>query len=93
MSHEKTLVIKTLTDVHTGYRVQHYKQVTTEFIANEFMDKFKRNPFWPTKEMEAETMDKYEAIVINLQCYKARQLAQKMIKGTLEVHYGKVRSF
>ena len=25
------------------------------------------------------------------QCYKARQIAQKMIKGTLEEHYGKVR--
>ena len=62
-------------------------------MANEFMDKFKRNPFWPVKEMEAKMMDKYGVIVNNWQCYKARQLAQKMIKGTLEEHYGKVRRY
>ena len=62
-------------------------------MTNEFMDKFKRNPLWPVKEMEAEMMDKYGAIVHNCQCYKARQLAQKIIKGTLEEHYGKVRRY
>ena len=38
-------------------------------------------------------MDKYRVIVHNWQCYKARQLAQKMIKGTLEEHSGKVRRY
>ena len=52
MRHENTFVIKTLTDVHTFYRVQHNRHVTAEFMANEFMDKFKRNPLWPEKEME-----------------------------------------
>ena len=90
LRHENTFVIKTLTDVHICYMVQHNRQVTNKFMANEFMDKFKRNPFWPMKEMEAEIIDKYGAIVHNWLCYKARQLAQIMIKGTLEEHYGKV---
>ena len=51
------------------------------------MDKFKRNPLWPVKEIEVEMMEKYRVIVHNWQCYKARQLSHKMIKGTLEVHY------
>ena len=91
--HENTFMIKTLTDVHTCYSVQRNRHVTTEFMVNEFMDKCKRNPFWPVKEMEAEMMDKYGVIVRNWQCYKARHLAQKMIKGTLEEHYGKVRRY
>ena len=45
------------------------------------------------KEMKVEMMDRYGAMVNNQQCYKARQLAHKMIKGTLEEHYGKVRSY
>ena len=65
LRHENTFMIKTLTDMHTYYRVQHYRQVTTIFMVNEFMDKFKRNPFWPVKEMEAEMMDKYGAILNN----------------------------
>ena len=88
LTHENYCVIKSLTDVHTCYRVQHNRQVTTEFMASEFMDKFKMNPFWPMKQMEAKMMDKYGVIVRNWQCYKARQLAQKMIKGTLKEHYG-----
>ena len=52
-------MIKTLTDVHSCYRVQHNRQVTAEFMANEFIEKLKRNPSWPMKEMEAEMMDKY----------------------------------
>ena len=63
LSHEKTFVIKTLIDVHTCYKVQHNRLVTTEFMANEFMDKFKRNPLWPVKEMEAEMVDKYGVMV------------------------------
>ena len=45
--------------MHTCSRVQHNIHVTIEFMANEFMDKFKRNPFWLVKEMEAEMMDIY----------------------------------
>ena len=63
--HENTFVVKTLTDVHTCYRVQHNRHVTAEFMSNEFMDKFKKNAFWPMKEMEAKMMDKYGVIVHN----------------------------
>ena len=70
LRHKNTFVIKTLTEVHTCYRMQHNRQVTVEFMVNEFMDKFKRNPFWPVKEMKAEMMDTYGVIVLNWQCYK-----------------------
>ena len=52
LRHEKAFVIKTLPNVHTCYRMQHNRHVTVEFMANEFMDKFERNPFLPMKEME-----------------------------------------
>ena len=50
LRHEKTFVIKTLTDVHTCYRIQHNRHVNIEFMDNEFRDKFERNPFCPMKE-------------------------------------------
>ena len=86
-------VIKTLTDKHTCYRVHHNHQVTTKFIAIESMPKFKRNPFYPIKDMEAEILEKYGALVSVDKCYGAIMLAHNMLKGTLEVHYGKVRSY
>ena len=59
LRHENTFVIKTLIDVHSCYRLQHNRQVTVEFIANEFIEKFKKNPSWLVKEIEAKMMDKY----------------------------------
>ena len=93
LRHENTFVIKTLTDVHSFYRLQHNRQVIVEFIANEFIEKLKKNPSWLVKEIEAEMMDKYGVKVNSWQCYKARQIAQKMIIGTLKEHYGKVRRY
>ena len=38
-------------------------------------------------------INKYGVKVNSWQCYKVRQIAQKMIKGKLEEHYGKVRRY
>ena len=70
--------------------------VTVEFKAQEFMPKFKMNPFWSIKEVEVEMMDRYGAIFNVYKCYRARslaQLAQNMLKGTLEQHYTKLQIF
>ena len=57
------------------------------------MPKFKRNPFYSVKDMEAEMIEKYGALMNVYKSYKARMLAQNLLKGTLEQHYGKVRSY
>ena len=65
-------------------------QVTVEFMAHEFKDKFKMNLFWSIKEMEIDMMDRYGTIVNVYKCYRARNLAQNILKGSLEKHYTKL---
>ena len=62
-------------------------------FANELMSKFKRNPFYQVKDMEAEILENYGALVSGDKYYIAIMLDHNMLIGTLDEHYGKFRSY
>ncbi|XP_050207528.1 uncharacterized protein LOC126656947 [Mercurialis annua] len=91
---EKTFQIRRVSKNHTCPRAMTNRQATSEWIAKKFIQRFRRNPMYVPAEMMLDVKDKYNGLTVSRStCYRARDLALQLIRGSLETHYTQFRSY
>ncbi|XP_076902623.1 uncharacterized protein LOC143557434 [Bidens hawaiensis] len=69
------------------------RQLTSTFIANEFMPMFKAKPNWPTADIQTVVREKYKVIINKWMAYNAKRSAYKKLHGSMRDHYSKLGSY
>ncbi|XP_050233328.1 uncharacterized protein LOC126681816 [Mercurialis annua] len=91
---EKTFRIRRVSKNHTCPRAMTNRQATSEWIAKEFIQRFRRNPMYVPAEMMLDVKDRYNSLSVSRStCYRARDLALQLIQGSLETHSAQFRSY
>ncbi|KAH6783410.1 hypothetical protein C2S52_008369 [Perilla frutescens var. hirtella] len=88
-----TFSIKSLSGDHKCPRAMNNKQVSSSWIANEYLNKFRVNPNWSVKELEADIMERFACQVTKWRLYDAKFKALMQLRGSVREHYGKLRSY
>ncbi|XP_050227587.1 uncharacterized protein LOC126677148 [Mercurialis annua] len=91
---EKTFRIRKLESKHTCHRALINRQATSEWVAKEFIQRFRRNPSYAPNDMILDIKQKYNGLTVSKStCYRARDIAMYIIQGSLESHYEKFRAY
>ncbi|XP_050235062.2 uncharacterized protein LOC126683258 [Mercurialis annua] len=83
-----------LDNKHMCQRAAKNRQATSEWVAKEFIQKFRRQPSYKPRYMEADLREKYYGLVVPTSCcYRAKTTAMVIIRGSLETHYTRFRAY
>lgn len=85
--------IKTLNLPHTCSLAVRNKQLTSTWIARQYLNVFRYRPEITFKELAADIMLRYNCHVTRWKLYNARDKAIHMLRGTVAEHYAKLRSY
>ncbi|XP_050204899.1 uncharacterized protein LOC126677837 [Mercurialis annua] len=79
---------------HACQRATRNRQATSDWLAKEFIKKFRREPGYSAPYMQLDIKDKYKGLIVSLSsCYRARTTALDVIRGSLESHYANFRAY
>ncbi|XP_057780950.1 uncharacterized protein LOC130999441 isoform X2 [Salvia miltiorrhiza] len=86
-------LIKTMGEQHSCSRVMRNTQVTYDWIAKTYLNIFRVRPELKVKELKADLLSRYKCHVSNWKLYAAKQKAIEELRGSVEAHYAKLRSY
>lgn len=86
-------LIKRLTQPHTCITAMTNKQVTSSWIANEYLEVFRFKLDITVREVRQDILRRFSCQVRRWKLYKAKDKAIEMLRGTVNEHYGKLRSY
>ncbi|CAN1294900.1 hypothetical protein LINPERPRIM_LOCUS22637 [Linum perenne] len=86
-------VVKQIGAAHSCPRKSRNTQATAKWIANDLLERFRINPNIEIAHILAEMKLKYGLELEPRQCYRAKVEARKLLTGTLEAEYMKIRSY
>eukprot|EP00257_Ricinus_communis_P018397 XP_015577109.1 uncharacterized protein LOC107261545 [Ricinus communis] len=69
------------------------RQATSEWIAKEYIHRFRRNANCSVKDLEDDLLDKFCVQVSRTKCYRAKWKALNMLRGSAQEHYAKLRGY
>jgi hypothetical protein len=78
---EMTFMIKSFNPTHRCTRKYKYSIVTSRWIANRMIHKFRVQPNYPLKALYEDVKEKWNVDVSQTQLYKARHKARQQIEG------------
>ncbi|KAK9077857.1 hypothetical protein SSX86_006195 [Deinandra increscens subsp. villosa] len=87
-------MVKSVKTEHTCQRnMTKNRQLSSEFVANEFLPIFKTRPHWPAKEIQDAVKEKFKLFVGKWFAYRAKSIAQHKLHGSMKEHYSKLGSY
>ncbi|CAN1182226.1 hypothetical protein LINPERHAP2_LOCUS35858 [Linum perenne] len=86
-------VVKQIGAAHSCPRKSSNTQATAKWIAKDLLERFRINPNLEIPHIIAEMKLKYGLELEQRQCYRAKVEARKLLTGTLEAEYMKIRSY
>ncbi|XP_035846418.1 uncharacterized protein LOC118492469 [Helianthus annuus] len=69
------------------------RQLTADFISDQFLTLFKANPNWSAKDIQDAVKEKYKVIITKWLAYKAKCKASGKLHGSMKEHYSKLGSY
>ncbi|CAI0415121.1 unnamed protein product [Linum tenue] len=89
----ETFMVKGVGTAHSCPRSLHIRAAGQRWIAEEFIETFRANQGWDVGLIAAEIKRKYNLVVTNQTCYRARLEARRMLYGSLEEDFAQIRSY
>ncbi|XP_076908796.1 uncharacterized protein LOC143565821 [Bidens hawaiensis] len=87
-------LIKIAINEHTCQRnMLKNRQLTADFIADQFLPIFKAKPHWPAKDIPDAVKEKFKVLITNWMAYKSKTSAQRKLHGSMKDHYCKLGSY
>ncbi|CAN1121015.1 hypothetical protein LINPERHAP2_LOCUS531 [Linum perenne] len=86
-------VVKQIGAAHSCPRKSRNTQATAKWIANDLLERFRISPNIEIEHILAEMKLKYGLELEPRQCYREKVEARKLLTGTLEAEYMKIRSY
>ncbi|XP_057770651.1 uncharacterized protein LOC130990435 [Salvia miltiorrhiza] len=90
---DKSFKVKTYVGVHTCPTALSNKLLTSEWIANRYLEIFRANMNWSVKELKGDIMRMFKVSVPKDRLYKAGNIARELVRGTLEEHYASLTKY
>ncbi|XP_076933282.1 uncharacterized protein LOC143599133 [Bidens hawaiensis] len=69
------------------------RQLTADFIADQFLPIFKAKPHWSAKDIQDAVKEKFKVLITNWMAYKSKTSAQRKLHGSMKEHYCKLGSY
>ncbi|XP_057792989.1 uncharacterized protein LOC131009591 [Salvia miltiorrhiza] len=88
-----TFMIKTYVPNHTCTRKTNNKLVSSRWIATKYQNVFRVQPNLPIKLLAEDIRNRHKTIVTRDRLYRARTIAQEMMRGSVEGHYALLRRY
>ncbi|XP_042029963.1 uncharacterized protein LOC121776875 [Salvia splendens] len=88
-----TVVIKKLEPDHTCPRAMRNKIVTSNWIARKYLHVFILRPEFSCKELGKDLMQRFAFDATKCRLYHSKRKAIDMLRGKVEAHYAKMRSY
>ncbi|CAA0806673.1 Unknown protein, partial [Striga hermonthica] len=90
---EGSVAIKQFNKEHKCHRNIHTRQVTSEWLAEVFLEKFRKNPNMSITQMEEAISEKYAVQPTKWKLYRGKWRALEMLRGSVVGHYASLRSY
>ncbi|CAA0824763.1 Unknown protein, partial [Striga hermonthica] len=90
---EGSVVVKTYVSSHSCHRDLNTKQATASWVAGEYLPMIRKKPKMKIYDLEDSISEKYGVQPSRWKLYKAKTKALKLLRGTEEEHYGKLRRY
>ena len=91
---ERSFIVKTANDVHCCLRATKKNAMANrDWLSKEYIKEFRKNPNFKVKDLQTHMMTTYALSVPTTSCYRAKSLAIETIRGSLEAHYARLRSY
>ncbi|CAA0839409.1 Unknown protein, partial [Striga hermonthica] len=78
---------------HKCHRNVHTRQVTSEWIAEELLEKLRKNPNMTISQMEEVISEKYAVQPTKWKLYRGKWRALEILRGSVAEHYASLRSY
>ncbi|CAL8128220.1 unnamed protein product [Prunus armeniaca] len=85
-----TLMVKTLTDLHTCPRAEKIKLCTSTWLSHRYTEELIDNPKWEVPKFQEAVRKQYNLNITKNQIYRAKSLVAAKIDGTYEEQYGRL---
>lgn len=85
--------IKVINAPHTCSAATKNNQVTSTWIANKYLNVFRYRPELTVKELKQDIVRRYNVSLLCWKLYKAKEKAIEMLRGSVDEHYAKLRSY
>lgn len=90
-SRRACFVVKSVDDEHSCTRnMEGNRQMTSTWLAKQFLEIFKARPHWPAKELIETVRQAYRVAIKSALAYKVKYKAHKLLHGSMEEHYAKL---
>ncbi|CAN0917880.1 hypothetical protein LINGRAHAP2_LOCUS30565 [Linum grandiflorum] len=89
----EAFVIKSIGDPHSCPRTMHSRCASAKWLAKMYLSSFRINPNYDPKHLVVEAKETYDIDVSLRVCVNARIEAKKMLEGSLNDAYAKLRSY
>jgi hypothetical protein len=90
---EKTFMIKSLNSTHSCTRKYKSSIVTSKWIADRMVHKFRTQPDYPLEALREDVKEKWNVDVSIRQLYMTRVKAKRQIEGKLREQYHRLRDY
>ncbi|XP_057793597.1 uncharacterized protein LOC131010184 [Salvia miltiorrhiza] len=90
---DDSFIIKIVEGVHTCPRAMRNKQVSSSWIAKKYLNVFRVRPEITVKELGKDILERYACHTTIWKLYKAKDKAIEQLRGSVEQHYAKLRSY
>ncbi|CAA0806599.1 Unknown protein, partial [Striga hermonthica] len=90
---EGSVAVKTFVSSHSCHRDLNTKQATDSWVAGEYLPMIRKKPKMKIFDLEDSISEKYGVQPSRKKLYKAKTKALKLLRGTEEEHYGKLRRY
>ncbi|WOL20256.1 hypothetical protein Cni_G29060 [Canna indica] len=93
MKRVMTFMIKSYNSEHKCSRNMRNRQATVSWIANYYLEIFRRNPNWSVQEMEKDFQAKFYISIGRMKAYRSKWKALRRLRGSVEDHYAMLGSY
>lgn len=86
-------ILKTLDEPHTCTTAIRNMQVSVSWVAKEYLNIFRYRPAITVRELSQDILRRFNCYMNKQKLCKAMTKATKLLRGTVEEHYSKLRSY
>ncbi|XP_057780140.1 uncharacterized protein LOC130998748 [Salvia miltiorrhiza] len=85
--------IKSYAGDHNCAKAMSNKLLSSQWVAKRYLNVYRVRYNLGVKDLGADILERFKVRVPKDRLYKARRLAQEMVRGSIEQHYGSLRNY
>ncbi|XP_057792920.1 uncharacterized protein LOC131009535 [Salvia miltiorrhiza] len=88
-----TFMIRSCGGDHTCAKAMSNKLLSSQWIATRYLNVYRVRYNLSVKDLSADILERFKVRVPKDRLYKARRMAQEMVRGSVDQHYGMIKNY